>query len=203
MNEKFNKNAKVEHLTKMLGRGRCPPYPYTSFLRANFPAENKFTSRRVCETRMPPATTKSKYSKNPTFWPCPTPGACEVSVCEEPIDEPTVQVYCIITQTSNIALYGTELLTEGRTDRQRDGRTIQLLDVPSGPFRPDGIKIKHATRKYGWMDGQTDRQNIEIWPLQQQGALIINLHCYQNIILENFNLTFTFNICLSFFLVQY
>ena len=29
MNEKFNKNAKVKQLTKMLGRG-CPPCRYTS-----------------------------------------------------------------------------------------------------------------------------------------------------------------------------
>ena len=45
--------------------------------------------------------------------------------------------YCIITQTLNIALFSKQDgITDRRTDRQTDGRTIRLLDAPGGPFRP-------------------------------------------------------------------
>ena len=54
--------------------------------------------------------------------------------------------YCITTQTffkyCTLFVSGTELWTDGRTDRQTDGQTdrwiIRLLDAPGGPFRPGG-----------------------------------------------------------------
>ena len=57
----------------------------------------------VCETRMPPAPSKSKYGKNLYvlhFDPAPPPGACDVmSVkCKEPVDELTVQVWLLYHQ---------------------------------------------------------------------------------------------------------
>ena len=56
--------------------------------------------------------------------------------CEEPIDEPTVQVWLLYDHPNfkYCALFvsGAEL----RTDRQTNGRTIRLLDAPGGPFRP-------------------------------------------------------------------
>ena len=65
----------------------------------------------------------AKISKSYILTP-PHPQGHVMSVkCEEPIDD------------------GTELRTDGRTDRQADGqthrRTIQLLDAPGGPFRPE------------------------------------------------------------------
>ena len=56
--------------------------------------------------------------------------------CEEPIDEPTVQVWLLYHQPNfkycTLFVSGTEL----RTDRQTDRRTIPLLDAPGEPFRP-------------------------------------------------------------------
>ena len=56
--------------------------------------------------------------------------------CEEPIDELTVKVWLLYHHPNfkycTLFVSGTEL----RTDRQTDRRTIQLLDAPSGPFRP-------------------------------------------------------------------
>ena len=46
--------------------------------------------------------------------------------------------YCIITQTLNIAL----CLYAGWNYGQTNGRMIRLLDEPSGPFRPGGIKTR-------------------------------------------------------------
>ena len=60
--------------------------------------------------------------------------------CEEPIDELTVQVWLLYHPPNfkyhTLFVSGTELRTDGRTDRQTDGQTIRLLDAPSGPFRP-------------------------------------------------------------------
>ena len=47
--------------------------------------------------------------------------------------------YCIITQTLNIALCLQAGRNYGRMDRQTDGRSnyyCDILDAPSGPFRP-------------------------------------------------------------------
>ena len=52
--------------------------------------------RRVCETRMPPPATKSKYGKNfeVLYFDLPHPQGHVMSVkCEEPIDKFTVQVW--------------------------------------------------------------------------------------------------------------
>ena len=89
-----------------------------------------------------------------TFWPRPNLQGHGMSVkCEEPIDELTVQVWLLYhhpnlkyTCTSkhvgekcgklwlkDIALCKRDGIMDKRTDR----RTIQTLDAPDGPFRPE------------------------------------------------------------------
>ena len=94
---------------------------------------------------MPPAATdsESKYCKHLLvlhFDPAPPQGHLMSVKCEEPIDELTVQV-CLLFYHPNfkyctLFLSGTELRTDGQTNKRTDRRTIQLLDVPGGPFRP-------------------------------------------------------------------
>ena len=76
-----------------------------------------------------------------TFWPHSTPRGmwCQWSVRNPYMKLRSKFGYCIITQTLNIALCfisGTELWTDGRTDKQRDGQMIRLLDA----FQAGGIK---------------------------------------------------------------
>ena len=58
-----------------------------------------FNEIYVCETRTPPAATKSKYGKifRHTFWPRPTPRCIHVMSlkCEQPLDEITVQYWSL------------------------------------------------------------------------------------------------------------
>ena len=64
--------------------------------------------------------------------------------CEEPIDEPTLQVWLLYhhpyfkycTLFVSWAELRTDKQTNRRTDKQTDRRTIQLLDASGGPFRP-------------------------------------------------------------------
>ena len=92
---------------------------------------------------MPPVATKSKYgkiSKSQILTP-PKPQGHVISVkCEKPLDELTVQVWLHYDQPNfkycTLCISGTELRTDGQTDRRTDGRTIQTLDAPGGPFRP-------------------------------------------------------------------
>ena len=74
----------------------------------------------------------------------PHPQGYVMSVkCEEPIDELTVQVWLVYYHPNfkycTLFLSGTELRTDGQTNKQTDGRTdrwtIQLLDAPGGRFR--------------------------------------------------------------------
>ena len=103
---------------------------------------NKETKKTcVCETRMPPAAAKLKYGRNLkvlNFDPAPPQGHVISVKCEEPklVDELTNQVWLLYHHPNfkyfTLFVNGTEVRTDGRTDR----RTIQLLDAPSGPFRP-------------------------------------------------------------------
>ena len=84
---------------------------------------------------MPPAATKSKYSKNLKvlhFDPAPPQGHVMSVKCEEPIDKLTVQVWLLYHHPNfrycTFFVSGKEL----RTNRS----TIRLLDAPGGPFRP-------------------------------------------------------------------
>ena len=91
---------------------------------------------------MPPAATKPKYGKISKSYilTLPQPQGHVMSVkCEEPIDESIVKVW-LLYHHPNFKYYtlfvsGTELRTNrwmvGQTDRQTDGRTIQLLDAPA------------------------------------------------------------------------
>ena len=88
---------------------------------------------------MPPAATKSKYGKisKSQILTTPHPQGRVMSVrCEQPLDELTVQVWLLYDHPNfkycTLYISGTELRTDGRTDRQ----TIQTLDALGGPFRP-------------------------------------------------------------------
>ena len=60
--------------------------------------------------------------------------------CEQPLDELTVQVWLRYDNPNfkycTLFISGTELRTDRQMDGRTDRRTIQTLDVPSGPFRP-------------------------------------------------------------------
>ena len=68
-----------------------------------------------------PSSNKVKLwqkSQSHTLWPRPTPQGHGISVkCEEPIDELTVQVWLLDFVS------GTELWTDGQTNRQTGGQT--------------------------------------------------------------------------------
>ena len=82
----------------------------------------------------------------PKFWTRPTPRGmgCQWSVRNPWMHLQSKFGYCMTIQTLNIALclsagrnYGlTDRQTDRPMDRQTDGRTIQTLDAPGGPFRP-------------------------------------------------------------------
>ena len=67
------------------------------------------------------------------FDPAPPPGCGKSVKCEEPIDEPTVPVW-LLNHHPNFKYF---TLYTGRNYGQADGRTIQLLDAPGGPSRPE------------------------------------------------------------------
>ena len=54
--------------------------------------------------------------------------------------------YFIISQTLNIALCKRDGITDRKTDKGTDGRTIRLLDAPDGPFRPGHKNSKNTTK---------------------------------------------------------
>ena len=79
-------------------------------------SDKKKRTRRVCETRMPPAATKSNYCKkslSPTFGPAPPQGHVMSVKCEQHLDELS---YCMTTRTINIALFLQADRNYGRTD---------------------------------------------------------------------------------------
>ena len=107
--------------------------------RAIFSLMNKIC---VCETRMPPAATKSnmaKISKSYILTPPNPQGQVMSEECEQPLDELTVQVWlhCITTQTFNIALG----LKAGRNYRQTDRQTDDpITRCPRRTFQAGGHK---------------------------------------------------------------
>ena len=92
---------------------------------------------------MPPEATKFKYgkiSKSKILTPAPIPGACDVSEMWATLIwtyspslvtvRPPKLKYC------TLFISGAELQKDRRMHGQTDGRTIQTLDAPGGPFRP-------------------------------------------------------------------
>ena len=77
----------------------------------------------------------------------PDPQGHEMSVrCEESIDELTVQVWFLYHHPNfkycTLLVSGTELWTDGQTDRQTDGRTDDpITRCPRRTFQAGGIKI--------------------------------------------------------------
>ena len=73
-------------------------------------------------------------SASPTFWPHPTPGACDVS---EVWGTHRVQVWWLYHHRNfkycTLFVSGTELRTDKRTNRQTDD---PITRCPGGPFRP-------------------------------------------------------------------
>ena len=71
---------------------------------------------------------------SPTFWPRPTPGVCDASEVRATLrwtgSPSLVTVWPPNFKYCTLFISGTELRTDGRTD----GRMIQILDAPSGPF---------------------------------------------------------------------
>ena len=82
----------------------------------------------------------AKISKSYILTPPHSEGHVMSVKCEEPIDELTVQVWLLHYHPNfkycTLFVSGTELRTDGQTNKQTNGRTIQLLDAPGGPFRP-------------------------------------------------------------------
>ena len=81
--------------------------------------------------------------------------------CEEPIDELTVQVWLLFDHPNfkycTLFVSGTELRTDGQTDRQTNGRidrrTIQLLDAPTdlsgrGHKNQIGLVLSASSKMY-------------------------------------------------------
>ena len=98
----------------------------------------------VCETRMPPAATKSKYGKicKSQILTQPHPQGHVMSLrCVQPLDELTVQVWLLYDHLNlnNCTLYvsGTKLRTNGQTED-----TIVHFQVPG--TRPFKTLILHA-----------------------------------------------------------
>ena len=92
---------------------------------------------------MPPAATKSnhgKISKSYILTPLHPQGHVMSVKYEQPLDELTIQVWLLYDHPNfkycTLFISGMELRMDGQTDRQTDGRTIQKLDAPWGPFRP-------------------------------------------------------------------
>ena len=101
---------------------------------------------------MPPAATKSKYGKIVLhFDPTPSQGHGMSVKYEQSINERTVQVWLLYDRHNfkycTLFVSGTELRTNGQTDRRTDGRTIQTLDAPGRPFRPGH---KNATKNFDY-----------------------------------------------------
>ena len=91
----------------------------------------------------------AKISKSYILTPPHPQGHVMPVKCDEPIDEPTVQVLLLYHHPNfkycTLFVSGTELRTDKQTDKQTDRqtnrRTIQLLDAPRGPFRPGAYKF--------------------------------------------------------------
>ena len=112
-------------------------------------------TRRVCETRMPPATTKLKYGKISKFQilTLPHPQGRVMSVrCEQPLDELTVQVWLLYDHPNfkycTLYISGTELRTDKQTNGQMDGQTDDPnTRCPRRTFQAGGIKIQIISLK--------------------------------------------------------
>ena len=83
---------------------------------------NRSNKTCVCETRLPPAATKSKYGKISKYQIStqPHPQGHVMSVkCEQPLDEHTVQVWLLYDHPNfkycTLFASGTELQTDRRT----------------------------------------------------------------------------------------
>ena len=121
----------------------CHNYYMYTYIKTLFNSESKGSwTRHVfvkhgCPQRQQ-SQNMAKISKSYIL----TPQGYVMSVkCEEPIDELTVQVWLVYYHPNfkycTLFVSGTELRTDGQTtDKRTDRRTIQLLDAPSGPFRP-------------------------------------------------------------------
>ena len=98
---------------------------------------------------MPPAATKSKYGKifKSYILTPPNPQGYGMSVkCEEPTDELTVQVWLLYDHPNfkycTLIVSGTELRTNGQTDKQTNGQTDDPnTRCPRRTFQAGGIKI--------------------------------------------------------------
>ena len=91
----------------------------------------------VCETRMLPATTKSKHGKisKAQILTLPLPQGHMMTVkCNKPLDELIVQVWLLYGHPT--FKYCTVCKRDGITDRQTDD---PITRCPGAPFRP-GIK---------------------------------------------------------------
>ena len=91
--------------------------------KGGFSPKNGKNKTCVCETRMPPAFTKSNYGKNlqvPHFEPAPPQGHVTSMKCEQPLDELTVQVWLLYDHRNfkycTLLVSGTELRTDRRAD---------------------------------------------------------------------------------------
>ena len=94
------------------------------------------TTRRVCETRMPPAATKSKYDKNPIVPKSHIlnpPHHPQGHMMSEPINERTVQVW-LLYHHPNFKFKHCTLL-KGRIYVQTDGQTDDPITTCRCPRR--------------------------------------------------------------------
>ena len=97
---------------------------------------------------MPPTASKlksGKISKSQILTP-PHPQGYVMSVkCERPLDElGSLSFVSVLPPKLKILHFICKLdgITDGRTNRQTDGRTIRLLDAPGGPFMSGAYKFQ-------------------------------------------------------------
>ena len=102
---------------------------------------SKLNKTCVCETRMPPAATKSKYDKiswSQILTPPHRQGHAMSVKGEQPLDELTVQVW-LLYDHPNFKYCKCKWggIMDGRTDRRTDDL---ITRCPGGPFRPRAYK---------------------------------------------------------------
>ena len=103
--------------------------------------------KSVCETRMPQAATKSKFIKISKSYIFSSRLAPKLAMCEQPLDELTVQVWSLFWLPKLKILYFIMLV--GRNcGQQIDRRTIWwLLGASGGHFRPGHKTNAHGLRQ--------------------------------------------------------
>ena len=116
-----------------------------------------------------------KISKSQILTP-PNPQGHGMSVkCEKPLDEPTVQVWLLYDNANfkycTLFISGTELWTDGRTDRRTDDPNTRC---PWRTFQAGGIKTSDPRNAFG--ASKSKAWQTKVWEIDIQITLLCWRH---------------------------